>query len=300
MDTQETRARVARNLHGLVSLSLELTRVSCPVCASAQDSSLTFFNGFRIAQCKDCDFVFVNPRPTEQSLGRLYASPEQNKCAAESYEPFQYEFPVLDKILRHVRRYVSSGRLFEVGCGRGDFLKMALAEGFSPQGCDLFGDPRPNITGVTFYDGTLESVQLPSTSFDLVVIRNTLEHLFDPKRELNEIRRILSPGAYLYLKVPNFHFEYGIGCKLVFGKENSFEAPYHLNHFTPTSVRRLLDAGGFKFIGWYVEQPSLRPQWKMNLLRQSGYRIARGLQWVTGGLAFPKILLSCLAQKIAR
>jgi SAM-dependent methyltransferase len=280
-------------------LGMELTSVSCRVCGSPQDSSFTFFNGFRIARCKDCGFVFVNPRPREQYLARLYSSLEQNKYAGESYEPFQYEFPVLDKIFRYIRRYVSSGQLFEVGCGRGDFLKMAAERGFSAQGCDLFGDPRPTIPGVTFHDGSLESVKLPSNSFNLVVIRNTLEHLFDPKRELDEIRRILQPGAYMYLKVPNFHFEHGIGCKLVFGKENVFEAPYHLNHFTPTSLKRLLEKSGFKFIGWYVEQPTLRPQWKTNLLRQSGYRIAQGLHWLTGGFAFPKILLSCLAQKIA-
>ena len=300
MDTQNVCAPAESNLDGLASISMELTQVNCRVCGSTQDTSLTFFNGFRIARCEDCGFVFVNPRPSEQCLARLYASPERNKYAGDSYEPFEYEFPVLDKILRYVRRYVSSGHLLEVGCGRGDLLKMAVERGFSAQGCDLFGDPQPTVAGATFHNGSLESARLPPNSFDLVVIRNTLEHLFDPRGQLEEIRRILRPGAYMYLKVPNFHFEQGIGCKLVFGKENAFEAPYHLNHFTPTSLKRLLEKSGFKFIGWYVEQPSLRPQWKTNLLRQSGYRIAQGLQRLTAGFAFPKILLSCLAQKTAR
>jgi SAM-dependent methyltransferase len=128
-------------------------------------------------------------------------------------------------------------------------------------------------------------------------MRNTLEHMFDPARELEEIRRILRPGAYLYLKVPNFHFEQGIGCKLVFGKENAYEAPYHLNHFTPTSLKALISKSRFEFIDWFLEQPTLRPEWKTNLLRQSGYRLAQSLHYVTGGLFSPKILLSCLARK---
>jgi SAM-dependent methyltransferase len=276
---------------------MELTQVSCLVCGCDKDSSFTYFNGFRIAQCNTCGFVFVNPRPSKQCLAGLYASLEQNKYAGESYEPFEYEFPVLDKILRYVQRYVSSGQLVEVGCGRGDFLKLAVERGFTAQGCDLFGDPEPSIGGITFYNGSLEAAKVSSNSVDLVVIRNTLEHLFDPKRELEEIHRILRPGAYMYVKVPNFHFEQGIGCKLVFGKENAFEAPYHLNHFTPASLKSLIDKTGFKFIEWYVEQPSLRPQWKTNLLRQSGYRIAQGLNYLTAGRLFPKILLSCLAQK---
>jgi SAM-dependent methyltransferase len=296
MNMQSACAPAGRNVSGLV---VQLTAVNCRVCGSARDSTFTVFNEFRIAQCKECGFVFVNPRPKEEELARLYGSQEHNKYAGEAYEPFEYERPVLDKILRYVRRYVPSGQLFEVGCGRGDLLKMALEEGYSVQGCDLFGDRRPKIPSITFHDGSLESVNLPSNSVDLVVIRNTLEHLFDPKKELAEIHRVLRSGAYIYLKVPNFHFEHGIGCKLVCGKENAFEAPYHLNHFTPTSLKRLLDTSNFKLIGWYVEQPSLRSEWKANLLRQGGYRISRGLQWVTRGVTFPKILLSCVAQKTA-
>jgi SAM-dependent methyltransferase len=133
-----------------------------------------------------------------------------------------------------------------------------------------------------------------------VVIRNVLEHLFDPNAEIREIRRILKPNGYVYLKVPNVEFEHGFNCRLVFGKEHVFEPPYHLNYFSPASLQKFLDKSGFGFLSWFLEQPTLTPRWRSNLIRQTGYRLFQTLSLLTGGKSFPKILLSCVVQKTNR
>jgi 2-polyprenyl-3-methyl-5-hydroxy-6-metoxy-1,4-benzoquinol methylase len=93
--------------------------------------------------------------------------------------------------------------MLEVGCGRGDFLRLARAAGFSVAGCDFFGGQKPVDTTLMLYDGTLTQAKLRDNSYDIVVIRNVLEHLFDPNIDLQEIRRILKPNGYVYVKVPN-------------------------------------------------------------------------------------------------
>jgi len=272
-------------------------KIPCIVCDSNSDVSIGFHNGFRVARCTDCGFVFVNPRPPEQILASLYSSPEQNPYASDDYEPFELERPVLIKILKELQKYVRSGRMLEVGCGRGDFLRVAKTTGFAVAGCDIFQGSPPDVSGAVLYNGPLKTAALLENSYDLVVIRNTLEHLFDPRSELEEIRKILKPGGYLYLKVPNVRFEHGLLCRLVFGKPDTFEAPYHLNHFSPRTLKRLLNSTGLQWVSWYLEQPTLRPEWNKNLFRQAGYKASQAMQNLTAGLVFPKILLSVIAQK---
>jgi SAM-dependent methyltransferase len=256
-----------------------------------------WFRGFRIARCLACGFVFVNPRPIEASLLRLYTDPGENPFFAETYEQLEFESAVLLKVVRTIQTRVRRGDLLEVGCGRGDFLRVAQARGFSVTGCDFFGGKAPELAGAWFHEGTLTQARFREHAFDVVVVRNMLEHVFDPNREIAEIRRVLQPYGYLYLKVPNVRFEYGPGCRLVFGKRHAFEAPYHLNHFAPKTLTRFLHKAGFEVVAWSLEQPTPSPRWGVNVARQAGYRAIRCISQLTGGRMFPKILLCCLAQK---
>jgi SAM-dependent methyltransferase len=240
--------------------------------------------------------VFVNPRPALDNLVALYAGEKTNPFFAEAFENTASELPALKSVLRKIRRYVPAGQLLEVGCGRGDFLMLARSAGFSVTGCDFFGaHKRPE--SIASFDGTLAQAQLSGNSFDVVVIRNVLEHVFDPNVELNEIRRILKSGAYLYVKVPNVAFEHGLGCRLVFGREHDFDPPFHLNHFSSASLMALLQKAGFEFISWSLERPTRYSLGVKHFVRQSGYGLIQSAFFLTRGKAFPKIVLSCVARK---
>jgi SAM-dependent methyltransferase len=231
------------------------------------------------------------------SLVELYAGAKTNPFFSETFESTASELPALRSVLRQISRYVPTGRLLEVGCGRGDFLMLARAAGFSVTGCDFFGAHKRPDDDIASFDGTLAQAQLSSNSFDIVVIRNVLEHVFDPNVELAEIRRILKSGAYLYVKVPNVAFEHGLGCRLVFGREHDFDPPFHLNHFSSAALIALLKKAGFQFISWSLERPTLYPSGVKHLVRQSGYRLIEAAFFLTHGQAFPKIVLSCVARK---
>ena len=275
----------------------ELVRIRCILCNSNSDKAVASHNGYRVARCDDCGFIFVNPRPTEESLAHIYSDPEQNPFASEAYEPLEYELPVLTKIMTEVSKYVPGGKLFEVGCGRGDLMSVAQTFGFSVEGCDIFGDAKPDLKDATFHEGPLRTAGLPANCYDLVVIRNTLEHLFDPKSELEEIRRIVKPEGYVYLKVPNVLFERGLLCWLVSGQVQEYDAPYHLNHFSARTLKTLLKRINFEFVDWYIEQPTLRPGLKSNLLRQAGYQVTKIIRLLAGKRFFPKVVLSAIVQK---
>jgi 2-polyprenyl-3-methyl-5-hydroxy-6-metoxy-1,4-benzoquinol methylase len=244
--------------------------------------------------------MFVNPRPSKEEVRALYADERTNPYFSDTHEPLKLELPVLKQVLQQVRQYVPGGELLEIGCGRGDFLRISQCSGFSVSGCDIFGGHIPEVSGATLYDGTLSEVNFPENAFDVVVMRNVLEHVFDPETELKEIRRILKPNGYLYVKVPNVAFEYGLKCRLVFGREHTFDPPYHLNYFRPHSLKTILEKNGFHLISWLLEQPTLNPSRRIeNFVRQAGFRAIQWCYILSGGRAFPKIVLACAAKKMA-
>jgi SAM-dependent methyltransferase len=272
--------------------------IRCLLCGSASDSTFLFYRGFRIARCLNCHFIFVNPRPTEEALLRLYSNQQTNLFLKDHFEAFEYELPVLVKIIRKIQKYLPAGELLEVGCGRGDLLRVARMHGFSVTGCDIFGGRTPIDDSIAFYDSTLRDAKFPDNFFDIVVVRNILEHLFDPNVEIKEIRRILKPHGYLYIKVPNVAFEHGLRCRLMFHRRYHFDPPYHLNYFNPTTLHRFLTKARFDFLIWCLEKPTLHSKWTKHLLRQTGHRFIQVSCFLSGGKIFPKPLLACLAKNI--
>jgi SAM-dependent methyltransferase len=272
--------------------------IRCLLCGSASDSTFLSFQGYRIARCSDCNFIFVNPRPTEEGLLRLYSDQQTNPFLEEQFEAFEYEMPVLVRIIRKIQQYVPAGELLEVGCGRGDFLRVARMREFSVTGCDIFGGRKPVADGVTFYDGSLKDAKLQDSFFDVVVVRNILEHLFDPNIEIREIKRVLKPNGYLYIKVPNVEFEHGLRCRLMYHRKYHFDPPYHLNYFSPASLHRFLAQAQFDFLTWCIEKPTHHSKWTKHLVRQAGHRFIQLSYSLSGKKIFPKPLLACLSRNL--
>ena len=67
----------------------------------------------------------------------------------------------------------------------------------------------------------------------------------------------------------------------------------------PISLQRFLKNARLEIVSWYPEQPTLSSKWTVNLFRQTGYRAIYTTYRLSAGKMFPKVVLSCLAQKPA-
>lgn len=116
---------------------------------------------------------------------------------------------LIRKFLKNIREFskqVSGNKLLEVGSGEG-FVLSAILEKQNFQATAL--DPnesalmllKQRLPQVETRNGYVEKLPFDDNSFDIVVCCEVLEHLEDPKKALQELKRV--GKEYFILSVPN-------------------------------------------------------------------------------------------------
>ena len=72
-----------------------------------------------------------------------------------------------------------------------------------------------------------------------------LEHLHDPVLALRKLHRWVEPRGWLVLSVPNAG---SLEFRIFKDRWYALQLPNHLYHYTPQTVRKMLEAGGWKTI----------------------------------------------------
>ncbi|MEM0996907.1 MAG: class I SAM-dependent methyltransferase [Bacteroidota bacterium] len=220
-----------------------------------------------------------------------------NPFEQEEYEGMEVERPTLMRLIRQIKKIKPQGKILDMGCGRGDFLRIAKDQGYEVQGSDLMTTDGP-YPDIPIFKGFLKDANFPSQSFDIIVTRNTLEHIFDPNEDLRELNRLLKPGGILYVKVPHVKFEEGWRCRAFFGFKSLFTPPVHLNHFSTFTLNRILDRNGFTLLSWESEKPSKSSSRLKNMVLSTGYAAIDAMKTVSFGKYFPKPVLCAMVQKV--
>jgi SAM-dependent methyltransferase len=90
--------------------------------------------------------------------------------------------------------FMDTAGLKKLNLGCGAFRKEGYVN------LDHCGDLKPDVT----HDLNKFPYPFDDHAFDLIEADHVLEHLDDPFRAMKELRRILSPGGKLIVKVPHF------------------------------------------------------------------------------------------------
>jgi len=136
------------------------------------------------------------------------------------------------------------GRLLDVGCAAGFFVREAQLRGWDASGvepCTWLADwGRQHVTSA-LHAGTLREANIPHASLDVVTMWDVLEHVPDPLSELRECARILKKGGILLINFPDFG---SISARLM-GRHWWFLLSNHLYYFTRQSIHAYLQKTGF-------------------------------------------------------
>jgi 2-polyprenyl-3-methyl-5-hydroxy-6-metoxy-1,4-benzoquinol methylase len=113
----------------------------------------------------------------------------------------------LSSDIRFIKKHIKSGRVLDIGFGRGNLLS-SLGRNWDKYGFEPFVSDsersylEEKLEAKISNSKTLKG-NYPSDFFDLVVLRNVIEHVVDFKNILLDIRRILRRGGFLFIRTPN-------------------------------------------------------------------------------------------------
>jgi SAM-dependent methyltransferase len=244
------------------ALAHPLVDVRCCVCgasagevvASGQDYEYeTTADVFQVKRCAGCGHHYVSPRPATEDLGTIYPADYYAYRFIENLSPLARRTKAfLDG--RKVRAWlqetpVRTPRFLDVGCGDGWFLRILHDQGV-PKDClwgvEIGDAPIEQLRrdGFQGRSGTIEAVDLPAGSFDLIVVLQVIEHVSDPEAVLQKLARLLAPGGVLILETPNLRSaDFHLFRRGYWG---GYHFPRHWNLFTEDSLGRLLARTGLR------------------------------------------------------
>lgn len=139
------------------------------------------------------------------------------------------------------------GRVLDLGCGSGAYLLLLKKIGWDVVGIDIDNNVARKVkeAKITIFTGKLNNLQLETDSFNVITMWHVLEHLHSPLETLQEIYRLLTDNGSLFIEVPN---SASIVTKIFRSNWFAWDLPRHLNHFSPVSITKLLNRGGFKVV----------------------------------------------------
>jgi 2-polyprenyl-3-methyl-5-hydroxy-6-metoxy-1,4-benzoquinol methylase len=236
----------------------------CPACGSSRAHLRFEKDGFRYHDCEECGLVYMNPRLNPVATQQFY-----NSNVNEIYNETKFHDAQLTKgddernlfNLGLLEKHgVRSGRLLEVGCAKGFFLASAMAHGFEVHGLELnqqLCDLARAAVGETVRDVDLFDAAYPAGTFDVLYMRDLIEHIPNPRPFFDELNRVARGGATIVLETHNvdglIHRAVGRRHTVMFG----FEHPVH---WSPRSITAALKRSGFDVVDIVFVSPDFSLQ----------------------------------------
>jgi len=136
-------------------------------------------------------------------------------------------------------------KIVDIGAGMGEFADILSEKGFKVVCIDGADNCYRELIkkGYETYKIDLETQKLPfsDNSFDLVISLEVIEHIWNTKNYLSEIRRILIPNGYAIFTTPNYnHWMFRLQ-HLVGNFEKFTYGSRHKKFYTVKSIRKELE-----------------------------------------------------------
>lgn len=263
--------------------------LKCPVCASKKISLFLetedyFFTNeqFSLSQCDSCNFVFTNPIPQQDEIGKYYETEiylshdSTNKGIIGSIYNKVRQIN-LKKKYSIVSKYKSTGSILDIGCGTGELLNYFEKEkwqtlGIEPnEGAREFAKANYNIS----VKEESELNRLDRKSHDVISMWHVLEHVYNLNDRMNSVVRILKEDGVAIIALPMVDSPDSIKFKKHWA---GLDVPRHLYHFSAKTFELLAKRHKLKVIGKYpMKFDSLYVSWLSNKALNKRFAFIHGV-----------------------
>lgn len=228
--------------------------VDCNLCEGRCVKPFCRENGFQVVECKECGFVFTNPR-----LRREYLIDSYQNYLPERVQEIEDWNRMMEKVFSNACSKINKisktpGKILDIGCGYGLFLKKMKDTGWDATGVEVskpavdFGRRR---FGVNILQDEFEALDLEENYYDVVTLFYVIEHFRSPRSVLLKVKKILKSGGFILIRwpdtVPIIKILKSLGIRM-----NLCNLPFHLSHFSSQTIDLLLREVGFSNLQTYI------------------------------------------------
>ena len=234
---------------------------------------------WKMMSCTDCGIAYLSPRPDRESIKNAYinyythtsdkddlvhnyprsiknyVSKKYYSVTGKSgsyldyviYAMMRMLFPIslyLDAKSRHIFTVKNMpGKLLDIGCGNGEYLRFASRFGWNVVGVDFDGSAvsEARSGGLDVRLGSIDVIDRKE-KFDFITLSHVVEHVYDPAELIRTCYSLLNDGGTLWLETPNIE---SMGYALYKSNWRGLEPPRHVMLFNQASLSEILLKSGF-------------------------------------------------------
>ena len=222
----------------------------CPICGEDNENIVLKAPVYDFVSCKKCSLVYAKYILNDKEIGDFYKDNEIYQSGwMKTYDDLvknkdvSTHNSIIINILKHRK---GDDRCLDVGCGFGKLLYELKPYFKKVEGVEL--NVRTSKIGEKLFDipictKKLEELNLPSDSYDVIILEQVIEHLNNFNSLFNEFYRILKEGGIIYIGCPNMN---SWSMKLFRGRHTHVSSHGHINMFNTRSFSFLAKKYKFK------------------------------------------------------
>lgn len=234
---------------------LPLEEVPCYLCGSEKAEVLVDDPPFQVKLCEECGLGYTSPRIQGDRIHEIYDASYWASPSAKDFGYTEYSADV-EGYLRTFRRraevlsrHKEPGRLLELGCAAGYFLSVMRDLGWEVHGLelseDILAEAKERFSLENVHSVRLEALDYPPETFDAIAMWDVVEHMADPVPELERCHTLLRDDGVLVLQTQDIGSRFR---KVLGSRWHHFKQLEHIYHFSPTTIRTLLQRAGFEVV----------------------------------------------------
>ena len=211
---------------------------------------LTTNRKFKIARDKETGILKTAPTPSKQDLLSYYNSDTYASHQEKANTLLLWLYVSIRKTtMKSKTKLISAistktGALLDLGCGLGDFLLAAQAQGWNSNGIEPNHKAKTiakKNTGREIYS-TIQEAQKTNKKYDVITMWHSLEHVLDLSSTVKFLHNSTKKKGKIVVAVPNHK---SFDAKYYKNFWAAYDTPRHIWHFDQKSIINLFEKEGF-------------------------------------------------------